>query len=34
LPAAREVTIRDLLTHVSGLASGAMSNDSNPTRGA
>ena len=28
VPADREVTIRDLLTHVSGLASGAMSNDS------
>ncbi len=28
MPADREVTIRDLLTHVSGLASGAMSNDS------
>ena len=28
VPAEREVTIRDLLTHVSGLASGAMSNDS------
>jgi CubicO group peptidase (beta-lactamase class C family) len=27
-PAEREVTIRDLLTHVSGLASGPMSNDS------
>ncbi len=27
-PAQREITIRDLLTHVSGLASGAMSNDS------
>jgi CubicO group peptidase (beta-lactamase class C family) len=28
VPAEREVTIRDLLTHVSGLASGPMSNDS------
>jgi CubicO group peptidase (beta-lactamase class C family) len=28
VPAEREITIRDLLTHVSGLASGAMSNDS------
>ncbi len=28
VPAEREVTIRDLLTHVSGLASGTMSNDS------
>jgi len=28
VPAEREVTIRDLLTHVSGLASGNMSNDS------
>jgi CubicO group peptidase (beta-lactamase class C family) len=28
VPADREVTIRDLLTHVSGLASGSMSNDS------
>ena len=27
-PAEREITIRDLLTHVSGLASGPMSNDS------
>jgi len=27
-PAEREITIRDLLTHVSGLASGSMSNDS------
>jgi CubicO group peptidase (beta-lactamase class C family) len=28
VPAEREITIRDLLTHVSGLASGTMSNDS------
>jgi len=28
VPAEREITIRDLLTHVSGLASGPMSNDS------
>ena len=28
VPAQREITIRDLLTHVSGLASGNMSNDS------
>jgi CubicO group peptidase (beta-lactamase class C family) len=28
VPAEREITIRDLLTHVSGLASGSMSNDS------
>jgi CubicO group peptidase (beta-lactamase class C family) len=28
VPAEREITIRDLLTHVSGLASGQMSNDS------
>ena len=28
VPAEREITIRDLLTHVSGLASGRMSNDS------
>ena len=28
VPAEREITIRDLLTHVSGLASGNMSNDS------
>jgi len=33
VPADREVTVKDLLTHVSGLASGAMSNSSiqNPT---
>src|SRR5437763_5468257 len=28
VPAEREITLRDLLTHVSGLASGTMSNDS------
>ena len=30
MPAEREVTIRDLLTHVSGLASGPMSNSEHP----